>query len=93
MNEQKPEHANSAADAQSLLNVGLGLQSREAVIWALCELLDGEHKWWRIQEQIGATQQKCEHILAVRDAVHDEWMKMPNVKVTDAAPHGKETKR
>lgn len=25
MNEQKPKHANSAADAQSLLNVGLGI--------------------------------------------------------------------
>ena len=85
MNEQNNVNVNvnSTLDEQSSLNDGVSLQSRDAVIWALCELLDGENKWRSIQESTGATQAKCKRILAIRDAVQDEWinsiMKIPIV--------------
>ena len=44
MNDNKPEHVNSAADAQSLLNVGLGSSFQQAVHHAYAQT-DGTYAW------------------------------------------------
>jgi len=72
-----------AGEAGANLSVGLGIPSREQLVWALCEVLDGTWTWYDLQADTGLPQGECETLLAIRNAVKQQWvdsgMKMPNV--------------
>jgi len=76
-------NVNKAAGAPSALNVGLGIPTREQLIWALCEVMDGM-SWYDLKADTGLSQGECEKLLEIRNSVHQQWvgsgMKMPNVE-------------
>ena len=76
-------NVNKAAGAPSELNVGLGIPTREQLIWALCEVMDGM-SWYDLKADTGLSQGECEKLLEIHNSVHQQWvnsgMKMPNVE-------------
>ena len=84
MNDQiKTEQPNEAHISPSELNAGLGIPTREQLIWALCEVMDGM-SWYDLKADTGLSQGECEKLLEIRNSVHQQWvdsgMKMPKVE-------------